>query len=72
MVVTVADFASGEVVGTPGGVAPYCAIFRVHDEVLFRWPVHSIAEGEVRIGAALEFLSRQIDGYRAIAPALMH
>lgn len=66
------DFASGEVVRTPGDAAPYCAIFRVRDEVLFRWPVHSISEGEGRIGAALEFLYSRIDRDRGIAPAILH
>ena len=66
------DFASGEVVRTPGSAAPFCAIFRVHDEVLFRWPVHSISEGEIRISAALNFLSSRIGRHGAIAPALVH
>ena len=66
------DFASGEVVSTPDGAAPYCAIFRVHGEILFRWPVQSIGEGETRIGAALNFLGSRIGLQRPIEPASRH
>jgi len=66
------DFASGEVVSTPDAPMPFCAIFRVHDDILFRWPVHSIEEGEVRISAALAFLRSQIDRQRAAAAPVIH
>jgi hypothetical protein len=55
-----ADFASGEVVATPQGKTPYCAIFRVERQVLFEWPVNSISEGRARIQDALRFLHAKI------------
>jgi hypothetical protein len=54
------DFAAGEVVDTPHALAPYCAVFRVDDQVLFSWPVNSVEEGQARIREALGFLFRKI------------
>jgi hypothetical protein len=54
------ELASGEVVDTPDGAKPYCALFRVEHEILFEWPVDSIDEGHARIEEALSFLHRKI------------
>jgi hypothetical protein len=54
------ELASGEIVDTPGSAKPYCALFRVEDEVLFEWPVDTVDEGNARIQEALTFLHRKI------------
>jgi hypothetical protein len=54
------SFASGEVFDTPHEVKPYCAIFRVDDQILFEWPVNSVGEGHARIREALSFLRQKL------------
>jgi hypothetical protein len=54
------ELASGEIVETPGGEKPLCALFRVEDEILFEWPVDTVDEGNARIQEALSFLHRKI------------
>jgi hypothetical protein len=66
------DLASGEVVNTPDGAAPYCAIFRIEDEVLFEWPVQSVGEGHARIQEALTFLHRKILESRGLTSTALH
>jgi hypothetical protein len=66
------EVASGEIVDTPHADAPYCAIFRFEDEVLFQWPVQTVHEGEARIIEALTFLHAKIVELRDAPPLVIH
>jgi hypothetical protein len=66
------EVASGEIVDTPEAEAPYCAIFRFEDEVLFQWPVQTVHEGEARIVEALTFLHAKIVELRDTPPLVIH
>jgi hypothetical protein len=66
------ELASGEVIDTPLGAKPYCAIFRVEDEVLFEWPVNSVNKGNARIQEALTFLHMKILESRGMASTVLH
>ncbi len=66
------ELASGEVVDTPHSAKPYCAIFRVEDEVLFEWPVNSVPEGQARIQEALTFLHMKILESRGMPSTVLH
>lgn len=66
------ELASGEVLDTPGGTKPYCAMFRVEGEILFAWPVDSIDEGNARIQEALTFLHRKILEARGMLSTAVH
>ena len=66
------EVASGEIVDTPEAGAPYCAIFRFEDEVLFQWPVQTVHEGEARIIEALTFLHARIVEFRDTPPLVIH
>jgi hypothetical protein len=66
------ELASGEVVDTPGEPKPYCALFRVENEILFEWPVDTIDEGNARIEEAMSFLHRKIMEARGMASTAIH
>lgn len=66
------EVASGEIVDTPEAEAPYCAIFRFEDEVLFQWPVQTVLEGEARIIEALTFLHAKIVELRDTPTPAIH
>jgi hypothetical protein len=66
------ELASGEVVDTPGGAKPYCALFRVEHEILFEWPVDTVDEGNARIQEALSFLHRKILEAQGMASTAIH
>ena len=66
------ELASGEVVDTPGAAKPYCALFRVEQEILFEWPVDTIDEGNARIQEALTFLHRKILENQGMLSTALH
>jgi hypothetical protein len=66
------ELASGEVVDTPGGEKPYCALFRVEHEILFEWPVDTVDEGNARIQEALTFLHRKILEAQGMPSTALH
>lgn len=62
----------GEVVDTPYGASPYCAIFRIDGHKLFEWQVSSVSEGRARIHAALDFLRERLAEYSDGATPALH